>query len=130
MRLGNKTALVTGGGSGIGRAIAERLAAEGARVCITGRRQEKLEEVCASCPEGAVLAIAGDVASYEDCCRMVRATVEFGSGIDILVNNAATDVPAPLTELAPEDWQRIIQINLTGAFYLMRQAIRPSWCPP
>jgi meso-butanediol dehydrogenase/(S,S)-butanediol dehydrogenase/diacetyl reductase len=123
MRLEGKTALVTGGGTGIGRAITERFVAEGAKVCITGRRKAKLDEVCSACPAGFVLSVAGDIASYDDARMMVKRTIEFGGGIDILVNNAATDCQRPVTELRPEDWRRVIDTNLSGAFYLMREAI-------
>ncbi len=123
MRLAGRTALVTGGGTGIGRAIAEQFVAEGAKVCITGRRKEKLDEVCSSCSPGSVLGICGDVSSYDDARRMVQSAIDFGGGIDILVNNAACDAIGPLTELQPEDWQRVIGTNLTGAFHMMREAI-------
>ncbi len=66
MRLEGKTALITGGGAGIGCAIAEVFAAEGAKVCLTGRRQSALDETAALLPEGCVLTCAGDVASLED----------------------------------------------------------------
>jgi meso-butanediol dehydrogenase / (S,S)-butanediol dehydrogenase / diacetyl reductase len=123
MRLEGKVALVTGGGSGIGAAIAERFVAEGAKVCITGRRAEKLAQQAASFPGGSVVTCPGDVSNYDDVKRMVAATVYFGGRIDILVNNAASDVMAPITELAPEDWRKVLEINLTGPFLLMKETI-------
>ena len=66
MKLDGKVALITGAGTGIGAAIAERFVADGARICITGRRQEVLDEVAQSLPEGAVVTCAGDVRKFED----------------------------------------------------------------
>jgi meso-butanediol dehydrogenase/(S,S)-butanediol dehydrogenase/diacetyl reductase len=123
MKLRGKTALVTGGGSGIGAAITERFVAEGAKVCITGRRQERLEQQAAAFPAGSVLPCPGDVASHEDVRRMVESTVALGGGIDILVNNAASDVYGTITEIELKDWQQVIDVNLTGPFLLMRDAL-------
>lgn len=123
MRLKGKTALITGGGSGIGAAVAAGFVAEGARVCITGRRQEKLDQQAATISGESVATFAGDVCSHDDVKAMVAATVSFGGGIDILVNNAASDVMAPITELDPDDWRRTLETNLTGPFMLMRETI-------
>jgi len=114
---------VTGGGTGIGAAITKRFVAEGAKVCITGRRKEKLEQQAAAFPVGSVAICPGDVSSHEDAKRMVAAALALGGGIDILVNNAASDVQAPVAELDPDDWRRILEINLTGPFLLMKETI-------
>ncbi len=123
MRLEGKTALVTGGGTGIGAAIAERFVAEGARVCITGRRQEKLEEEAGRYPAGLVTICAGDVSNHEDVKRMVEATVALGGSVDILVNNAAAEALAPIADLDPADWQRVLDVNLTGPFLLTKETL-------
>ncbi len=123
MKLQGKTALVTGGGTGIGAAIAERFIAEGAKVCITGRRPEKLQEQAAAFPPNVLLGCPGDVSREDDVKRVVEATVAFGGGIDILVNNAACDVIAPIADLDPADWRRVLDTNLTGPFLLMREVI-------
>ena len=123
MKLEGKTALITGGGTGIGAAIAERFVSEGAKVCITGRRQEKLEQRLAAFPRGAAVTCAGDVSIHADVRRMVTTTVAFGGGIDILVNNAAYDVTGSITELDPDDWRRILEVNLTGPFLLMKETL-------
>lgn len=123
MKLEGKTALVTGGGTGIGAAITERFVAEGAKVCITGRRKERLEQEAAAFPPGSVLACPGDVSVYDDVKAMVAATVDFGGSIDILVNNAASDVYGVITELEPEEWQRVMDVNLNAPFMLMREAL-------
>ncbi len=122
MRLKGKTALITGGGSGIGAAIAERFVAEGAKVCISGRRRERLEKLADRHP-GSVLACPGDVSCPEDVKRMIEATLGLSGTLDVLVNNAAFDVLGRITELELQQWERVFSVNLTGPFLLMREAI-------
>jgi len=123
MSLKGKMALITGGGTGIGAAIARRFVKEGARVCITGRRREKLEKVAGALPQGSVLIFPGDVSRHEDVKAMVAATLEFGGRLDILVNNAAQESLARITELDPAEWRRVIEVNLTAPFLMMRECI-------
>jgi meso-butanediol dehydrogenase/(S,S)-butanediol dehydrogenase/diacetyl reductase len=123
MNIEGKMALVTGGGTGIGAAIAERFVADGAKVCITGRRKEMLEKVAQSLPSGVVTICPGDVSKEEDAKRMVETAVKFGGKLDVLVNNAGTNHPAPVTELDLEVWQEVIGVNLTGPFLLMKAVI-------
>lgn len=123
MRLEGKTALVTGGGTGIGAAITERFVAEGAKVCITGRRRDRLEQEAAAFPAGSIMVCPGDVASHDDIKRMIATTVAFGGDIDILVNNAAYDVFGLITELDPEEWQKVMDVNLKAPFLLMKEAL-------
>jgi len=124
MKLDGKVALITGGGTGIGASIAERFVTDGASICITGRRQEKLDEVAQSLPEGAVLTCAGDVTKLEDVERMVETALKFTGKLDVLVNNAAID-PGGTTvvDMDPELWQSVLDINLTGPMYLMKVSI-------
>jgi len=121
--LNGKVALITGGGSGIGAAIARRFVAEGAKIVITGRRKEALSETVASLPENTVLPFAGNIRDPEDARKMVEATVEFGGKIDILVNNAAIDPPGTVVNIPIEQFQSIIETNLYGPFYTMKYAI-------
>ncbi len=123
MQLKGKVALITGGGQGIGTAIAERFVAEGARICITGRRQELLDKVAASLPTGSVTTCSGDVSKLEDARRMVDATVSFGGRIDVLVNNAGMDPGGTIVDIDPELWRRVVDVNLTGPFLLMKAAL-------
>jgi len=123
MNLKGKVALITGGGTGIGTAIAERFVADGAKICITGRRKELLEKVAKSLPSGSVVICRGDVSKEEDVKRMVETTVKFGGKINVLVNNAGTNHPAPIVELDPKMWQEVIEVNLTGPFLLMKTVI-------
>lgn len=124
MRLDGKIALITGAGTGIGAAIAERFVADGAKVCITGRRQEMLDKVAHSLPNGAVVTCPGDVRKFEDAMRMVGTAIRFTGKLDILVNNAAID-PGGTTvvEVDPELWHNVLETNLTGPMYLMKASI-------
>ena len=123
MKLDGKVALITGGGTGIGTAIAERFVAEGAKVCITGRRQEMLDKVARSLPTGMVTTCAGDVSKYEDAVRMSEVTLRFGGKLDVLVNNAGIDPGGTVADIDPEVWRKVIEINLTGPFLVMKAAI-------
>ena len=123
MKLDGKVALITGGGSGIGAAIAERFVAEGARICISGRRQEMLDKVARSLPSGTAVTCQGDTAKDEDAARMVAKTVEFGGRIDVLVNNAAISANGPVADMDRSVWRHVMDVNLTGPFMLMQEAI-------
>jgi meso-butanediol dehydrogenase/(S,S)-butanediol dehydrogenase/diacetyl reductase len=124
MKLDGKIALVTGAGTGIGAAIARRFVADGARACITGRRQEMLDKVAQSLPAGTVVTCAGDVTSLKDAQRMVETALGFADKLDVLVNNAAID-PGGTTvvDIDPELWHRVLETNLTGPLYLMKASI-------
>jgi meso-butanediol dehydrogenase / (S,S)-butanediol dehydrogenase / diacetyl reductase len=124
MKLDGKVALITGAGSGIGAAMAARFVADGAKICITGRRQEKLDEVAQSLPEGVVLTYAGDVTRLADAQRMVEMALKFTGKLDVLVNNAAIDPGgSTVVDMDPELWHRVLDINLTGPMYLMKVSI-------
>ena len=123
MSLKGKMAVITGAGTGIGAAIARRFVADGAVVCITGRRRELLEKVKAGLPAGSAVTCAGDVSSFEDAARMVTTAVKFGGRLDILVNNAGIDPPGSIVEVEPELWKKVIDTNLTGPFFMMKAAI-------
>jgi NAD(P)-dependent dehydrogenase (short-subunit alcohol dehydrogenase family) len=123
MRLEGKVALVTGGGTGIGAAIAERFVKEGARVCISGRRADLLDQVAARLSPGAVVTCPGDTSRDDDVARMVAKTIEFGGRMDCLVNNAAISTNGPVCETPRAVWRQIMDINLNGPFMLMQEAI-------
>jgi meso-butanediol dehydrogenase/(S,S)-butanediol dehydrogenase/diacetyl reductase len=124
MKLEGKVALITGGGAGIGAAIAERFVSEGAKVCITGRRQEMLDQVAGSLPGGTVATCSGDVSKHGDVKRMVEATLAFGGKLDVLVNNAGIEqMPAGVVDIDLDAWQRLVDVNLTGPFLLMKESI-------
>src|SRR5438552_1902736 len=118
MRLKEKRALITGGGTGIGRATAELFAREGASVVVSGRRRGELEETVRRVQQrgGNALLVEGDVSRPEDSERMVREAVSALGGLDILVNNAGIIVRnASVTSVAIDDWHRVVDIDLTGA---------------
>ena len=123
MKLKDKVALITGGGTGIGTAIARRFVSEGARICITGRRKELLEQVARSLPSGSVVTCAGDVSKYDDVQLMVKTVLEFGNRLDVLVNNAGMDPPGTVVDVDPELWRKVVEVNLTGPFLLMKAFI-------
>jgi meso-butanediol dehydrogenase / (S,S)-butanediol dehydrogenase / diacetyl reductase len=123
MHLQGKVAIITGGGTGIGAAVAERFISEGAKVCITGRRLEKLENEAKKFPTGSVVTCAGDVSNYEDVKKVYAAAVKISGKVDILVNNAALDANGSITEVNPEGFSHVLDVNLTGPFMMMKEAI-------
>jgi meso-butanediol dehydrogenase/(S,S)-butanediol dehydrogenase/diacetyl reductase len=123
-RMTGRTALVTGAGSGIGAAVAARLAAEGARVALMGRRRNALEEVAGRLPAGAAAVFAGDVTSEEDVQGAVDAAARLGSGhLDVVVNNAGVGGAGSLAEVDPRTWRRTLAVNLDGPFLVTRAAL-------
>lgn len=125
--LKNKNALITGAGKGIGKAIALALAKEGVNVILVARTQEEIESVAAKVRSLRVkaLAITADVADINSVNAAVeQALAEFGS-IDILINNAGIAAFGKFLELEPTDWERIIQVNLMGTYYVTR-AVLPN----
>lgn len=124
MKLEGKVALITGAGTGIGAAIAERFVADGARICITGRRQEKLDEVIQSLPAGTAVPCAGNVTLREDVRRMVETALQITGRLDVLVNNAAIDPGGTsVVDIDPDLWHRVLETNLTGPMFLMKESI-------
>ena len=119
--LRGKTALVTGGGGGIGREIAARLKAAGANVAICGRNVEKLE--AAAHAIGGALTLPGDLLddTYVQSC--VDRTVETFGGLDILINNAGVALSKPFAETAIEDFDRVMATNVRAPFILIRSAL-------
>ena len=119
--LGGKTALVTGGGGGIGREIAAQLKAAGANVAICGRNVEKLEAAARSI--GGALTLPGDLLddTYVQSC--VDRTVETFGGLDILINNAGVALSKPFGETTIEDFDRVMATNVRAPFILIRSAL-------
>ncbi len=117
--LAGKTALVTGGGRGIGRAIAVGLAAEGARVIVAGRTQAEIDEVATKTAGIALVADLGDRAKLQ---RFIAELTKFGR-IDLLVNNAGISDSAPNHRTSDEMWDRLMQVNVHAAFALCRALI-------
>jgi NAD(P)-dependent dehydrogenase (short-subunit alcohol dehydrogenase family) len=126
MRLAGKAALVTGGGSGIGRGIAIRFAEEGADVAIADLNREAAERVAKEIAhfEGRNIAIEGDVTKKADCERMVRETVDAVGKLDIFVGNAGIGRAAPFLDTSEEDWKAVVDTNLTGVFLSCQAAAK------
>jgi len=123
MRLDSKVAIVTGGARGIGRAVAERLLDEGARVVIADIDHEAgaaLEEALSV--RGEIRYVECDVAERLDVRNLVTATIDAFGEVDILVNNAGIVVAAEFLDLDPADFERVLRINLTG-YFLVGQAV-------
>ncbi len=126
-RLAGKTVLITGGGSGIGRACALALAREGARVAVAGRRGETLSGVAAEIYNtGAeALAVRCDVTQVEEVERAVRTTLDRFGRLDIVVNSAGALVVGTAEETSEAHWDRLIAVNLKGTFLVSRAALAP-----
>jgi len=125
MQTPDKVALVTGAGSGIGRASALALAAEGYAIVLAGRRQAALDETAQLAGAAATLAVATDVGHPEAVAHLfAEIQNEFGR-LDVLFNNAGMGAPAvPMEELTFEQWQAVVSVNLTGAFLCTQSAMR------
>jgi NAD(P)-dependent dehydrogenase (short-subunit alcohol dehydrogenase family) len=126
MRL-EKIAIVTGAGSGIGRASALALMADGWSVVLAGRRQEPLDQTLAAAPSAnpPSIAIVTDVTHPASVEALFAKTKEKFGRLDLLFNNAGAGAPAiPLEELSVEQWRRVIDVNLTGAFLCTQAAFR------
>ncbi len=125
MRLLGKRALVTGGASGIGRAVVERFVAEGAAVALADLDGETARAVAhALRTRGArVVAIVGDVSRLEDAERMVAEAVAFLGGLDILINNAGIETIGSVTTARDDEWEWQIAVNLNGVYRMSRFAI-------
>jgi len=126
MLLKDQVAVVTGGGRGIGRAIARRFAAEGASVVIAARTASELEGVSREIEKagGRASWVAADVSREADCARIVATARERFGGVHILVNNAGLYGPVkPVEEITPQEFDAVIAVHLRGAFLLTRLAL-------
>lgn len=127
MRLKEKVAIVTGGGSGLGRAISMAFASEGAAVVLVGRTLSKLEETAKEIryKGGMAEAIQADVSNEGQVQQMVSETVQKHSQVDILVNSAGVSGPtANVVDMSLDDWNAVLAINLTGGMLCAREVLR------
>jgi NAD(P)-dependent dehydrogenase (short-subunit alcohol dehydrogenase family) len=122
----DKVAAITGGTRGIGYDVAAALLGEGARVFICGRSESALRDALTALEASAPGRTGGavvDVRSYPDCRRFIQQAAERFGGLDLLVNNAGIGIMKPVDQLTPDEWDAIIETNLSGAFYCCREAI-------
>jgi NAD(P)-dependent dehydrogenase (short-subunit alcohol dehydrogenase family) len=119
--LRGKVALVTGASSGIGLEIAKQLVANGVGVGLFARSQARLARLAGEL--GGSLALPGDVTRYEDLERAVHQLEAHFGGLDYLINNAGVGIFKPVHKLEPEEWQQVVQTNLTGPFLATRAAV-------
>ncbi|WP_405770524.1 SDR family oxidoreductase [Streptomyces sp. NBC_00080] len=132
-RFSGRTALVTGGGSGIGRTLALAFAAEGARVVVAGRTRASLDETVGLVERdgGTAFARVADVSRAADLDALVRAAVDQFGSLDVAVNNAGVlRAGRPLADVDEEDWQSMIDTNLTGVFLALRAEVRQMRTQP
>ncbi|HTG99153.1 MAG TPA: SDR family oxidoreductase [Vicinamibacterales bacterium] len=125
--MGQRTAIVTGAGSGIGRAVGIALLKDGYAVALCGRRREPLEETANTAGSGSAkrLVLPADVTNEESVAKLFAAVGQEFGRLDVLFNNAGINVPgATIDELTVEQWRSVVDVNLTGAFLCAREAFR------
>ncbi len=125
-QLTDRVAIITGASTGIGHTIGAVFAREGAKVVLAARRREPLEALALEIQKagGTALAIVTDVGVEEQVLNLFRRTMDAYGRVDILVNNAGTAVGKPTDELTLEEWRRVIDCNVTGAFLCSREALK------
>jgi NAD(P)-dependent dehydrogenase (short-subunit alcohol dehydrogenase family) len=121
--LEGKGVLVTGGASGIGAATAERFLEEGAKVCVLDRDAKARAQIARRLPRLSG-ALAGDVASLGEVRAAFAEAVRLMGGVDVLINNAGISVRHAFLDITPEEWDKVIAVNLTGVFYVAQTAAR------
>lgn len=121
--LQGKRAIITGGGRGIGKAIAEALAAEGVHIGLIGRSEEHIKAVAENLSEVETAYAAADVSSLEDVTAAVNKVKDELGGVDILINNAGIAKFGGFMDLDPEEWKNIIDVNLLGVYNVTRAVL-------
>ena len=123
-RLDGKVALITGGGRGIGAAIAKRFVEDGAKIVISDIQKDTLEQTAHSLKSGMVAACAGDVTNWDDVQKMVKETVKFGGKIDILVNNAGITRDNLMLRMKDDEWDAVINTNLNSIYRMSKACLK------
>lgn len=126
MNLQNKTAIITGGSKGIGRAIAEAFAAEGVNVVISARNEDEVTKAAREISEqgkGNCVGVVCDVREHEAVKRMVASAIEHFKTLDVVINNAGVGKFAKLEDMPPEDFRLVIETNVIGVYYVCHESI-------
>lgn len=121
--LAGKRVLITGGASGIGAATAARFLEEGSVVCILDRDATARQKIQSALP-GLAAAIAGDVSNLNEVQAAFTEAIRLMGGLDVLVNNAGVSIRHNFLDITPEEWHKVIAVNLTGVFYVAQTAAR------
>jgi len=124
--LKGKRVLITGGASGIGAATAARFLEEGSVVCVLDRDAKAREQIQKQLP-GLAGAVAADVSNLQQVQTAFVDAVRLMGGVDVLINNAGISIRHNFLEITPEEWDKIIAVNLTGVFYMAQTAARHMW---
>jgi meso-butanediol dehydrogenase / (S,S)-butanediol dehydrogenase / diacetyl reductase len=124
--LEGKRVLITGGASGIGAATAARFLEEGSRVCVLDRDEKACQHIQQELP-GLGEAIIADVTDLMQVEAAFAEAIRIMDGVDVLVNNAGISIRHKFLDITPEDWERVIAVNLTGVFYVAQTAARHMW---
>ena len=127
MKPNNKTALVTGGGKGIGRAISLKLASQGYKVAVNYLSDFQSAEVTVEdikARQGTAMLVRADVSNSQDVVEMVKQVDVAYGGVDVLVNNAGINIDKPFLDMTEEEWDRVVDTNLKGAFLVSREVSR------
>jgi len=127
MRLEGKVALVTGGGSGLGQAISNEFAKEGAKICVADIDAKRAQTTVSSIGEKQAFSVVGDVSNAADVETMVKMAIDHFSGLDVLVNSAGfwlVDRPDRVDALSEHDWDSVVNVNLKGTFLCSKYALQ------
>jgi meso-butanediol dehydrogenase / (S,S)-butanediol dehydrogenase / diacetyl reductase len=129
--LKDKRVLITGGASGIGAATAARFLEEGSRVCVLDHDAQGCDrirrELCALNETGFVSAIVADVTDLMQVEAAFAESIRLMDGVDVVINNAGISIRHKFLEITPEEWEKVIAVNLTGVFYVAQTAARHMW---
>ena len=124
--LKDKRVLITGGASGIGAATAARFLEEGARVCVLDRDAQGCDHIRRDLP-GLAEAIIADVTDLMQVEAAFAEAVRLMDGVDVLINNAGISIRHKFLDITPEEWEKVLSVNLTGVFYVAQTAARHMW---